>query len=159
MFRSDVLLYVEDDSGFVDLFNIALKRGNFPHQVIHLSDGEQAITYLLGIGKYGDREKYPLPCVVLLDLRMPRLDGFAVLDWIRNSSQFPYLPVVMLTVSEEVHDISHAYSAGANSFLVKPPHVDDLKELLVSLERYWFRQNVPEQYRELGKHAASIARI
>lgn len=142
MFRRDVLFYAEDDAGFADLLQCSLKQGGFDHHVIHVTDGEKALAYLKGEGKFADREKYPLPGVALLDLKMPRVTGFEVLRWIREESPFPYLPVVVLTVSEELRDINAAYKLGANSFLIKPPKVEDLKEMLTMLDNYWFRHNV-----------------
>jgi CheY-like chemotaxis protein len=87
-----------------------------------------------------------LPAVALLDLKMPRASGFEVLDWIRNKSPFPYLPVVVLTVSEELRDIDKAYKLGANSFLIKPPSVGDLKGMLEMLDRYWFQHEVRAEW-------------
>ncbi len=141
-FHPDVLLYVEDDVGFVDLFHCALQQGKFKHRVIHVSDGEEAITYFEGRGKYANRDVYPLPCLVLLDLKMPRVNGFEVLQWIRQKSPFPYLPVVVLTVSEEVRDVSKAYALGANSFLIKPPSVAELSQIMTNIDHYWFRHNI-----------------
>ncbi len=142
MFRQDVLLYAEDDSGFADLLHCTMKKAGFAHQLIHVTDGEQAIAYLKGDGKYADRQAFPLPLVALLDLKMPRVNGFEVLQWIRKKSAYPYLPVVVLTSSDELRDVNEAYRLGANSFLVKPPSADDLKAMLTMLDEYWFQQNV-----------------
>ncbi|MDB6027276.1 MAG: response regulator receiver protein [Verrucomicrobiales bacterium] len=151
MFRRDVMLYAEDDLCFAELLELALKDGGFTHKVIRVPDGEQALAYLKGIGKYGNRDIYPFPFVTLLDLKMPRVDGFEVLQWIREESPFPYLPVVVLTVSEEMRDISKAYKLGANSFLIKPPRLVELKEMLTMLDSYWFRHNVTSEYSRLKK--------
>ena len=142
MFRRDVLLYVDDDEGFADLLKHTLAQGHFHHKLIHVTDGEQAIAYLQGEGKYADREVYPLPSVVLLDLKMPRKNGFEVLEWIRKQSPFPYLPVIVLTVSEELRDVNKAYQLGTNSFLVKPPKVADLRQVMQTIESYWMHLNV-----------------
>ncbi len=150
MFQSDVLLYAEDDAAFVEIFQCTLKQGGFDRRVIHVSDGEQAVAYLSGKGKYADRETYPLPSVLLLDLKMPRLNGFEVLQWVRQESPFPYLPVVVLTVSEELRDISKAYALGANSFLIKPPSVGDLRDMLLSLSKYWSHYNIPDAQRRIA---------
>ena len=147
MFETDVLLYAEDDAAFVDILHCTLKQGGFNYQVVHVPDGEQAIAYLKGLGKYADRETYPLPSVLLLDLKMPRSNGFEVLQWVRQQSPFPYLPVVVLTVSEELRDISKAYALGANSFLIKPPSIADLRDMLLSLSKYWAHYNVPDDKR------------
>lgn len=149
VFRRDVLLYVEDDEGFVDLFQCALKQGSFDHKLICLPNGEEAIAYFKGEGKYADREQYPLPCVALVDLKMPRVNGFELLKWIRQESPFSFLPVIVLTVSEEMRDVNQAYKLGANSFLIKPPRSTDLKEILSNLDKYWFRHNVTLEWRKL----------
>ncbi|MDB6023827.1 MAG: response regulator receiver protein [Verrucomicrobiales bacterium] len=146
MFRRDVLLYAEDDAGFAELFKCALEKGGFKHNIAHVHDGEQAIAYLNGEGGYADRMKFPLPTVALLDLKMPRVNGFEVLDWIRNKSPFPFLPVVVLTVSDEIRDINKAYAMGANSFLIKPPSTEDLKNMLEMLDRYWFQHEVKAEW-------------
>ncbi len=149
MFRRDVLLYAEDDLGFAEMFDYNLRQGGFHHRLIHVQDGEQALAYLKGQGRFSDRDLYPLPGVALLDLKMPRVNGFEVLQWVRNESPFPDMPVVVLTVSEELRDIRRAYQLGANSFLIKPARVADLKEMLNMLETYWFRHNVPPAYQGL----------
>jgi len=142
MFHTNVLLYAEDDSAYAELLGTTLACGGFPHRLIRVPDGEQAISYLKGEGKYSDRVEYPLPGVVLLDLKMPRCNGFDVLQWVRQKSIIPHIPVVVLTSSEEIRDINRAYQLGANSFLVKPPNVKDLKAMLKMLESYWFQLNV-----------------
>lgn len=155
MFRRDVLLYAEDDPDFSALFKCALDKGGFKELIAHVTDGEQAIAYLRGDGKYSDRTQFPLPAVALLDLKMPRKTGFEVLEWIRKESPFPYLPVIVLTVSEELRDIQRAYQLGANSFLIKPPSVADLKNMLDMLDTYWFRHEFKVQwYREKGEQRA-----
>jgi CheY-like chemotaxis protein len=145
-FRRDVLLYAEDDIGFADLFQNALQKGGFKHAIAHVQDGDQAIAYLKGDGGYADREKFPLPAVVLLDLKMPRVSGFQVLEWIRKESAFPYLPVVVLTVSDELREVERAYKLGANSFLMKPPTCADLQDMLDMLDRYWFQHEVKMEW-------------
>src|SRR4051812_31070214 len=101
-----------DDDVFI------IKRGLVRAQIeIHLQvvrDGEEAISYLAGSGKYSDRDAFPLPWLLLLDLKMPRLDGFDVLKWIRQRPDFKSLIVVVLTSSEDIRDVNRAYALGAN---------------------------------------------
>ena len=150
MFRRDVLLYAEDDPTFAEILEHTFHQGGFDHRLIRVADGEQAIAYLKGEGLYSDREKYPLPGLLLLDLKMPRVSGLEVLEWIRNKSNYPHLPVVVLTVSEELRDINRAYQLGANSFLIKPPKVSELRGTLKMIESYWFKMNVTESWKETG---------
>ena len=144
MVRLDTILYAEDDDNYAELLACTLKQAGFEHSVHHVSDGGEAMAYLKGEGKYSDRTKFPIPGVVLADLKMPRVNGFELLDWIRRQSPFPHLPVIVLTLSEELKDVKRAYSLGANSFLIKPPNVEDLKDLLKMLDGYWLKYNVME---------------
>lgn len=142
MLNHDVLLYAENDSSYADLLKSALNRGASKPRIVHVPDGEEAIAYFKGERKYADRQSHPLPGVALLDLKMPRINGFEVLQWIREKSPFRYLPVVVFTSSDEIRDINRAYELGANSFLIKPPRIEDLRELLKTLENFWFKFNV-----------------
>jgi CheY-like chemotaxis protein len=155
MFRHDVLLYAEDDPTFAEILEHTFKQGGFAHHLIRVADGEQAIAYLKGEGAYSDREQYPLPGLLLLDLKMPRVNGLDVLEWIRNKSECPHLPVVVLTVSEELRDINKAYQLGANSFLIKPPKVSELRGTLKMIDTYWFKLNVTESWKEQGGRLTS----
>jgi len=104
-------------------------------------DGEEAVVYLSGIGKYSNRSEFPLPWLVLLDLKMPRMDGFEVLRWIRQESACKSLTVVVLTSSEQIRDVNRAYSLGANSFMVKPTDFENLVALVQLLDQYWWQYN------------------
>src|SRR5262249_20630707 len=103
-----------------------------------VKDGEEAIGYLSGTGKYFERKEFPLPELVLLDLKLPRLDGFEVLRWIRTQPALLGLRVVVLSSSENVRDVNLAYALGANSFLVKPTDLKEYVELSSFLNDYWF---------------------
>ena len=105
-----------------------------------VSDGEQAIAYLEGKGEYADREKHPVPRVLLLDLKMPKVDGFEVLRW-RQKKNLKYLPALVLTSSKLDEDLDRAYSLGATSYLIKPSEADDLEYLVRSITDYWHRLN------------------
>jgi CheY-like chemotaxis protein len=112
-------------------------------------DGEEVVAYLKGDGKFYNREEYPLPSLLLLDLKMPRMDGFEVLKWIRAQQGLSTLRVVVLTSSERIRDVNIAYNLGANSFLVKPMDFEHVLELTKILKDYWLRlDKTPESYRE-----------
>ena len=136
-------MYAEDDENYAELLKCTFKHAQISREIHHVFDGAEAMAYLKGEGKYADRSKFPVPSVVLADLKMPRVNGMELLDWIRRMSLYPHIPVVVLTCSDELEDIKKAYALGANSFLVKPPHVEDLKELMKMLDSYWMRFNVP----------------
>jgi CheY-like chemotaxis protein len=141
MICTNTILYAEDDENYARLLECTLKEGCFQHSLQIVTDGAKAISYLKGEGKYSDRIKFPMPNVVLADLKMPNVNGFELLHWIRQMSSCPQIPVVVLTASDEVKEIQKAYSMGANSFLIKPAHLEDLKELLKMLDGYWTKFN------------------
>src|SRR5919205_937131 len=111
--RGSVLL-VEDDPNDVTLTQRAFARAGFANPLQIVNDGEQAIAYLAGDARYADRQRYPLPILVLLDLKLPRKSGFDVLGWLRGVPDVRRLPVVVLTSSAQSPDIDRAYDAGAN---------------------------------------------
>ena len=113
------ILQVEDDPNDVFLLQHAMKKVGLLNPIQVATDGQQAIDYLKGAGKFAEREEFPLPCLVLLDLKLPHVMGLNVLKWIRQQPGAP-LVVVMLTASGEDADIATAYRLGANAFLTKP---------------------------------------
>jgi len=135
--RPQNLLLVEDDPNDVALIRRAFKKARIlnPLNIVH--DGEEAIAYLAGEGKYADRSKFPLPAVVLLDLKLPRRSGHEVLAWLRQQPGLRRLPVVVLTSSNDAPDVRRAYDLGANSYLVKPVSFDGLMEMVKTLGLYW----------------------
>lgn len=135
------ILLVEDSPDDVALFKRAINKAavNYPLQVV--TDGETAIAYLLGSGVYADRELYPLPALVLLDLKLPRKSGHEVLAWLRAQPKLRRLPVVVLTTSRESSDINRAYDACVNSYLVKPFALDGLTDMVRALHDYWLTLN------------------
>jgi len=140
------VLHVEDDSNDVLLFQHACSKAGIALQLQAVDDGDQAIAYLRGASKYGDREQYPLPRLVLLDLKMPRVNGFEVLDWMRREEKFRRVPVVVLTSSNHEADVKRAYDAGANSYLVKPVGFDALVELIKAVHYYWLNLNEQPEF-------------
>jgi CheY-like chemotaxis protein len=136
------ILHVEDDSNDVLLLKHACDYAGVPLDVQTVDDGDQAIAYLSGIGKFADRKRFPFPALVLLDLRMPRMTGFELLDWMRGQGNLRKLPVVVLTCSQHEMDIERAYVSGANSFLIKPVAFADLVQLVKRLCNYWFELNL-----------------
>jgi len=106
-------------------------------------DGEEAIDFLKGEGKFSNRDEYPLPDLLLLDLKMPRIDGFEVLKWVRQESGLNSLRIIVLTSSQHMADVNAAYRLGANSFLVKPLDFDRFVETSRSLSRYWLNLDRP----------------
>ena len=138
------VLYVEDNADDYDLFKLASRKCGTPFSLKHAADGEQAIAYLSGMGDYCDREEYPIPDLVLLDLRLPRLDGFEVLGWIRTNPATKSLPVVVLAGSSFRADVRRALELGANSYAVKPAKFEELQVLIDQIADVWLaREKVP----------------
>src|SRR5205807_8367941 len=99
--------------------------------------GEEAIKYFSGAGVYGDRDRWPLPFLVLLDLRLPRLSGYELLEWIRSRNDLSEVIVVVLTASDNIPDVNKAHELGANSYLVKPGDFHELVEMVKRTHVHW----------------------
>ena len=125
-----VILLVEDRTDDVLLIQRALTRAGVKNPFFVLRDGEEALAYLHGTGKYADRDEYPLPDIMLLDLKMPKMDGFEVLQHVRQHKNFRALRIIVLTSSEDIFDVNKAYELGANSFLVKPLEFENLSAMM-----------------------------
>jgi CheY-like chemotaxis protein len=136
------ILAVDDDEDSRDTLRLAMERLGAPKQMMFARDGEEALAYLQGEGEFSNRIVYPFPLLVLLDLKMPRMDGFQVLHWIRRESTFWWLPVVVLTVSSLDQDVWRAYQEGANSFMVKGVGIEELAMQIGSVIQHWVRFSV-----------------
>ncbi len=136
------ILHVDDDSNDALLFQHACGKAGIGCNLQNVEDGDQAINYLRGSEPYADRKRYPVPNLVLLDLKMPRLNGFDVLAWVRGNHELRAVPVVVLSSSNHDADVKRAYDLGANSYLVKPVGFEALVEIVKSLQQYWLTLNV-----------------
>jgi CheY-like chemotaxis protein len=134
--RTTILL-AEDDQNDVMLIKRAFSKSHVINPIACVENGEEAVAYLAGHGEYADREQHPLPFMMLLDLKLPRLSGHEVLKWLREQPGLKRLPVVVLTSSREPSDINRAYEVGANSYLVKPVVFEEFSTLLKQLQVYW----------------------
>ena len=132
---------MEDDANDLRLIRKALRRTNFLNPVEVVRDGESALDYLLGKGEYADRNRYPLPELVLLDLNLPKYSGFEILEKLGSQPNLSRLPVIVLTSSTKSADINRAYDLGANSYLVKPDSFEDLVKLVDGINLYWLLFN------------------
>ena len=143
-----VILIAEDSEDDMALIRLAFLKGKLINPIQFVRNGEEAIAYLKGEGPYANRVEYPLPCLVLLDLKMPRKNGFEVLEWIRQQPGMNGLRVVVLTTSQEIRDVNQAYQLGANSFLVKPTDLHDFVAMTRALAGYWlWMSQMPESWR------------
>lgn len=162
MKRQVTILVVEDVENDILLVRRTLAKAGVPNPRYFVQTGEQAICYLRGTGPYSNRKKYPLPELVLLDLKLPGMDGFEVLQWIRANPNFADLRVVVLTTSERMRDVSRAYQLGANSFLVKPLEFENVRAFFDMLgAQLWNREAhtapVPQPTRTPNKEAYQTA--
>jgi DNA-binding response OmpR family regulator len=136
-----VVLCVDDDEDSVYLLKRAMDEAGPAYSMQVASDGEMAIDYFKGSGNFQDREAHPLPCLVLLDLKLPRTPGLGVLKWIRKEAGLS-VPVIILSSSQNEVDISAAYQLGANAYLVKPSDYERLLEMAKMIAGFWLMQNV-----------------
>jgi len=136
---SPLILLVENNRDDIVLIRRAFERAGRGDQVRSVTTGMEAVAYLSGDPPYGDRGQYPLPGLVLLDIKMPGMDGFEVLQWIRRQWELSHLCVVMLTSSDEIRDANRAYKLGADSFLVKPLDFENAGDLGRSLDAMFAR--------------------
>ena len=138
-----IILLVEDNSDDEALTLRALKKNNITNDVVVARDGVEALDYLFGTGKYSGRNLNVMPQVVLLDLKLPKVDGFEVLRQLRANERTKLLPVVILTTSNEESDRINGYGLGANSFVRKPVEFDRFIEAVRQLGLYWLILNEP----------------
>ena len=136
-----VILLAEDDPNDVLLIERAFQRTHVANSLQVVRDGEEALAYLSGQAPYADRERHPLPVLMLMDLKMPRKSGLEVLEWVRRQPGLKRLPIIVLTSSNQSPDINRAYELGANSYLVKPAGFDSLLDLVKNLDMYWLILN------------------
>ena len=135
------VLLVEDIDTDVLLMQHVWRDIGVPNPLQAVEDGQSAMDYLAGTGRYTDRRAHPLPCLVLLDLKLPYFTGLEVLQWIRQQPALKTLPVVVLTASSSDDDIGQAYRCGANAYLEKPMGVPKLRELVIHLHGFWLNLN------------------
>ena len=138
---NSIILLVEDDPNDQILINRAIKKANILNPVHVLDDGEKAIQYLSGEGIYSDRTEYPLPILILLDLKMPKKSGLEVIEFVKDKPVIKRIPIVVLTSSKESTDVNKAFDLGVNSYLVKPVKFEDLVEIISNVGLYWILMN------------------
>lgn len=136
-----LILLAEDNPDDVLLTQRAFKKSNIANEIIAVKDGQEALDYLFAEGKYEGRDTSIMPEVILLDIKMPKMDGLEVLKVIREDLRTKHLPVVILTTSKEENDIVKSYCLGANSYITKPMDFDQFVEAVKQLGLYWLVLN------------------
>ena len=140
------ILLVEDNLDDAELAIHALRKKNLANKVTHVTDGEEALDFLFGTGKYMGRDVTLKPKLILLDLKMPKVDGIQVLERVKLNNITKKIPVVILTSSKEDPDLSRCYELGANSYIVKPVDFERFIEAVTELGMYWMLLNHPPVY-------------
>jgi CheY-like chemotaxis protein len=138
-----VLLVAEDNALDAMLLDRVVQRSGSLFRTVRVEHGDAAIEYLQGKSIYADRAQHPLPSILLLDLKMPRKDGFAVLRWRQETPAFLRLPIVVFSSSNLQEDISKSYALGANSYVVKPTDPLRLERMVKALHEWWCEFNIP----------------
>jgi len=151
MSQTQTILLVEDNPVDVLLMQRAFRNETFANTSLQIvRDGDAAVFYLNGDGEYSDRDRYPLPAIILLDLKLPRRSGHEVLVWLKQQPELKRLPVVMLTSSRQTPDVKRAYDLGVNSYLVKPIGFASLLEMMQSFSEYWLNYTELPEPREFS---------
>ena len=135
------ILLVEDNPHDAELAILALRKHNLANRLVHVEDGRAALDFLFGTGAYEGRDVVLQPKVVLLELKLPKVDGIEVLRQIRADERTKLLPVVILTSSRENSDLINAYQLGANSYIVKPVEFENFSDAVTHMGRYWLLLN------------------
>ena len=146
-----VVLSVDDNDVDGALLQRAFKRTAIPAKLFTVNEGPQALSYLSGVGIYQNREQYPIPDLILLDIRMPKMSGLEVLNWIRLQPDLKQATVLILSSSEQPEDITSAKRIGADGYLVKPTKFEDLQKLVRGLESDWLGKKTKAQARPRAK--------
>lgn len=141
--NSTEILIVEDNPNDAQLTMRSLQKNNLANHIMHVSDGQAAIDYIFAEGKYQGRNVLHQPKVVLLDLKLPKLNGLQVLARIRGDKRTKILPVVILTSSQEESDLIESYNLGANSYIVKPVEFENFAKSVQEVGLYWLLLNKP----------------
>lgn len=151
MSQRHTILLVEDNPVDILLMQRAFRNETFTNTSLQIvRDGDAAVFYLNGDGEYSERDRYPLPAIILLDLKLPRRSGHEVLVWLKQQPELKRLPVVMLTSSKETLDVKRAYDLGVNSYLVKPLGFASLLEMMQSFNEYWLNYTELPEPREFS---------
>lgn len=130
-------LIAEDNESDFLLLQRAFRKNNIQNLIQWVQDGDEAIEYLQGTGKYGDRTTHPFPDLLVLDLKMPRKTGLEVLHWIKEHPQYRVIPTIIMSSSNLDEDVRHAYDLGANTYFVKPSDFDTLVAVVKGVHQYW----------------------
>ena len=137
MLPDDLILIAEDNESDALLLHRTFNLIGLANRVEILSDGVEAMDYLSGAGKYADRASFPFPAVLFTDIKMPRVDGFELLQWLREHPEYAVVPTIVFSGSGEAADVRRAYNLGANAYLVKPSSIEQLEKMMRRTYEFW----------------------
>ncbi len=147
--ESKSILLVEDNPDDVELTLRALNKHNITNGIVVVNDGAEALEYIFGTGEYAGRDISIMPVVIILDLKLPKVDGLEVLRRLRSDDRTKFVPVVILTTSNEEKDLAQSYTNGANSYIRKPVDFEQFSEAVRQLKMYWVLLNEPPRIPKL----------
>jgi CheY-like chemotaxis protein len=151
------ILQVEDDENDVFFLHHAFQEVGIQNPIHVVRDGQEAMDYLSGQGKYSDRSRYPVPGLVILDLQIPRRTGTEVLAWLRKQPDVCCVPVIVYSASSQQSDVDALYRLGANAYVVKPPSMDEQVEFARQIKGFWLHFNEPPSRSAVVENGASGA--
>ena len=137
------ILLAEDDPDDAEIFQLAIKRSGLVTRLIVTRDGQETIDYLSGNDPFHDRTKFPFPNLLIMDIRMPNVDGFHLLTWLRTHPQCSVVPTLIFSASDQPNDVRKAYQLGANSYIAKPSQLEELVDLIRVVYEYWHHCEAP----------------
>ncbi len=137
------ILLVDDDADFLTFVERAFRQNGVTSPIHKVYDGVEAIAYMMGEGKFSDREAYEYPTFIMIDLKMPRADGFTVLQHLKKNPEWAIIPTVVFSSSSDLDDIKKSYMLGASSYHVKPLTIGELRQHLKILHDYWMTCETP----------------
>ena len=138
------ILLVDDDRDFLGFVERAFRNNGVTSPIHAVYDGAEAIAYMMGEGRFADRTTYEYPTFIMTDLKMPRADGFTVLEHLKGNPEWAIIPAVVFTSSSDLDDIKKSYMLGASSYHVKPHSIEKLRQQLKILHEYWMTCQTPE---------------
>lgn len=147
MTKNFPILLVEDNVDDAFFIQRAFHTAEIRHPLFTVGDGQQAIDYLTGAGRYSDRAVYPMPRLVLADLKMPEVSGFDLIQWMRNNPPTKLVPIVVLSSSALPQDVNRAYTLGANAYMVKPADARALDRVFRTMAEFWLAGETPSPMR------------
>jgi len=144
--NNKIILLVEDNQSDIALTKRAFEKGHIVNDLMVVEDGQEALDYIFCMDKYASRDKNDIPALVLLDLKLPKIDGFEVLKRIRSTEKIKRLPVIILTSSKQEQDVAAGYDLGVNSYIRKPVDFNQFVEAIKNLGLYWLVINEPPPF-------------